>query len=80
MDDFDRALTFTLRWEGGRVDDPADRGGRLSASTNARDWTHGTPWSIATEMKHVGMAHETIPDGGIGSLVTEIDQFTVQSF
>jgi hypothetical protein len=55
-------------------------GGRLSASTNARDWTHGTPWSIATEMKHVGTAHESTSTAVIGSLVTEIDQFTVQSF
>lgn len=30
MSDFDRALEFTLRWEGGKVDDPLDHGGRTN--------------------------------------------------
>ncbi len=30
LSDFERALSFTLRWEGGKVDDPADPGGRTN--------------------------------------------------
>lgn len=30
MAGFDDALQFTLRWEGGKVDDPTDRGGRTA--------------------------------------------------
>lgn len=41
MGDFDRALRFTLRWEGGFVNDPDDPGGRTNKGiTQAvyRDW------------------------------------------
>ena len=30
MSDFDKALAFVLRWEGGKADDPHDRGGRTN--------------------------------------------------
>ena len=30
LSDFDKALDFVLRWEGGKADDPHDRGGRTN--------------------------------------------------
>lgn len=38
MDDFDRALEFVLRWEGGKVDDPDDRGGRTNRGVTQRTY------------------------------------------
>ncbi|AFZ66055.1 glycoside hydrolase family 108 protein [Deinococcus peraridilitoris] len=55
MTDFERALRFTLRWEGGKVDDPFDRGGRTNCGItqgtfNAWCKAQGRPprdvWSI----------------------------------
>lgn len=37
-DDFERALAFTLRWEGGKVDDPHDRGGRTNRGVTQRTY------------------------------------------
>lgn len=36
MDRFETALEFTLRWEGGYVDDPADPGGATNQGVTAR--------------------------------------------
>ncbi|HPA53215.1 MAG TPA: glycosyl hydrolase 108 family protein, partial [Thermoanaerobaculia bacterium] len=37
-DDFERALEFTLRWEGGKVDDPHDHGGRTNRGITQRTY------------------------------------------
>ena len=37
-DDFERALGFVLRWEGGKVDDPHDRGGRTNRGVTQRTY------------------------------------------
>lgn len=38
MSDFERALAFTLRWEGGKVDNPHDRGGRTNRGVTQRTY------------------------------------------
>lgn len=38
MSDFARSLAFTLRWEGGKVDDPHDRGGRTNRGITQRTY------------------------------------------
>lgn len=38
MDDFERALSFVLRWEGGKVDDPHDKGGRTNRGITQRTY------------------------------------------
>ena len=38
MSDFERALEFTLRWEGGKVDDPHDHGGRTNRGITQRTY------------------------------------------
>lgn len=47
-EDFDRALAFTLRWEGGYVNDPADPGGATNRGITQRTYDqwryrHGEP-------------------------------------
>lgn len=37
-DDLARSLAFTLRWEGGKVDDPHDRGGRTNRGITQRTY------------------------------------------
>lgn len=48
--DFERALAFTLKWEGGKVDDPDDPGGRTNmgiTQTTYDNWNtaKGAPWA-----------------------------------
>lgn len=38
VSDFDRALEFVLRWEGGKVDDPHDKGGRTNRGITQRTY------------------------------------------
>lgn len=38
MSDFDRALAFVLTWEGGKVDDPVDKGGRTNRGVTQRTY------------------------------------------
>lgn len=38
MTDFDRALAFVLRWEGGKVDNPHDKGGRTNRGVTQRTY------------------------------------------
>ena len=38
MINFKRALAFTLQWEGGKVDDPDDRGGRTNRGVTQRTY------------------------------------------
>lgn len=38
MSDFDKALEFVLRWEGGKVDDPHDKGGRTNRGITQRTY------------------------------------------
>lgn len=47
-DDFQRILPFTLKWEGGDVDDPLDHGGRTSRGITQKTYdafcqAHGLP-------------------------------------
>lgn len=46
---FDRAVAFTLRWEGGLVHHPADRGGR-------------TNWGITAELAHAHLPARRVED------------------
>lgn len=51
MADYERALQFVLRWEGGFVDDPDDPGGRTNRGiTQAvyRDWKDDPTADVAT--------------------------------
>ncbi len=43
VDAFDRALAFTLQWEGGTVDHPSDPGGRTHKGISAR--AHPDAWA-----------------------------------
>lgn len=38
MSDFDRALAFVLAWEGGKADDPRDKGGRTNRGITQRTY------------------------------------------
>ena len=38
VSDFERALAFVLRWEGGKVDDPHDKGGRTNRGITQRTY------------------------------------------
>ena len=47
MSRFNHCLTFVLKWEGGKTDDPIDRGGRTAYGITQREYKKGDVWNIA---------------------------------
>lgn len=56
--------------------------GRISVSSDGVNWTTGTTWGLADELRHVGIAQEQVSGAStyLNAAVYEIDQFTVENF
>jgi hypothetical protein len=54
MADFDKAIPFTLKWEGGYVNNEKDNGGETYAGITRKDNPRWTGWAIIDEYKKKG--------------------------